>query len=500
MRVNRALDKLRDALSKHGVTSTGLALAVVLTRDAIAATPAHLAARVASTAMTGAANASGLDFLLTSKIKLALAGFVLAAAAVAVFNLRHSHAETSREFIEPIAQTNVAAPVAPVMPRMEAAPMGNDMNERRLHLQIVTADSSQPIPFVPIQYFNWHDDSFHVQRTTQRTLTTDRVGVCDVRYPSNFTRLELIVGKEPFADTRLLWQKPLSDVVPSDYILRVERAVTIGGTVVDSEGTPVSGAKVTWKLNAPSLSESKPPPEHEYYGTEYETITDLAGHWEIRRIAGAIIPYLVGQAVESNYVDSTETFTSRDKSAVSDLRDGNYVFKLNQAATARGVVIDAQGNPIPNAEIFVGNRPGRSGSDGRFAVQGCQPERQVILAEADGFAATIMEVDLRQDSTFVRLIMRPGKLLRLKIVDAEGHAIANAFVNVVPDDKRYFTDFGIHNPIQNWSDSEGRVSWTNAPDTDVRLNVSAAGYPATLSEKIHPDGNEHVITLSQGSP
>lgn len=502
MRVNRALEKLHDALSKHGVTSTALALAAALTRDAVGSTPAHLAARVTTTAIAGSANTGGLGFLLTSKIQLALAGFLLVVATVTVFNLRHSHTETSQGSVEAIAETNVATAAATIKTAPAMMPIENGANDQRLRLQIVTADSGQPIPFVPIQYFKWYDDSYQVRRTTQRTLTTDRFGVCDVRYPRNFTRLELIVGKAPFADIRLLWQKPLGDVVPSNYVLRVERAVPIGGTVVDSEGTPVSGAKVTWKLSAPGISESKPPPEHEYYGTEYDAITDSAGHWEIRRIAANIMPYLAGQAVESNYVDA-EIFTSRDKSAREQLRESAFVFKLGHPVTAVGEVVDVDGKPIWDATIYVGNRVGKSRSDGKFSVRGCQPgTRQLFSVEASGFLSMSTGIDISNNTAPMHVVLQSGKPLRLRVVDAAGNPIANAFISPENDpfqkgQKFWFNSID-HRDYK--TDSEGRLSWSNAPDVELSVSITGIGVSSVITEKIRPDGKEHIITLSQSSP
>src|SRR5208282_5532119 len=60
MRVNRALGKLHEALAKRGVTSTALALAGLLSNNAVGGTPAHLTAKVASAAMKEATGAGGL--------------------------------------------------------------------------------------------------------------------------------------------------------------------------------------------------------------------------------------------------------------------------------------------------------------------------------------------------------------------------------------------------------------------------------------------------------
>jgi hypothetical protein len=63
MRVDRALEKLQELLSRRGITSTSSALAAALVAGAIVSAPAGLAATITTTAMAPAlaAQASGTD-------------------------------------------------------------------------------------------------------------------------------------------------------------------------------------------------------------------------------------------------------------------------------------------------------------------------------------------------------------------------------------------------------------------------------------------------------
>ncbi len=87
-RVSRAIDKLRGALSRRGVTSTGGALAALMLTNSVHAAPAALADRVAGRALAGAANAggtlvgalAGMGAAARFKAGAALAGVAVAAA------------------------------------------------------------------------------------------------------------------------------------------------------------------------------------------------------------------------------------------------------------------------------------------------------------------------------------------------------------------------------------------------------------------------------------
>lgn len=82
MRVDRALEKLRVALARRGITSTAAALAVALADQAVVAAPAGWSAAVAGSvlansapaASSGAVTAELLHFMATSKMTIVLMG------------------------------------------------------------------------------------------------------------------------------------------------------------------------------------------------------------------------------------------------------------------------------------------------------------------------------------------------------------------------------------------------------------------------------------------
>ena len=93
MRVERALDKLRAALVRRGITSTAAALGVALANQAAATAPAGIVASVTGAALAGAAVSGGagawVTFLTMSKIKVGIvSAIIVAVAATGVVELR----------------------------------------------------------------------------------------------------------------------------------------------------------------------------------------------------------------------------------------------------------------------------------------------------------------------------------------------------------------------------------------------------------------------------
>lgn len=85
MRIDRALEKMRGLLARHGVTSTAAALGVALAGQAGAAVPAGLAASITGAALGGGATAAALVFMSITKLQAAAAIAVLAAGVAGLF-------------------------------------------------------------------------------------------------------------------------------------------------------------------------------------------------------------------------------------------------------------------------------------------------------------------------------------------------------------------------------------------------------------------------------
>jgi RNA polymerase sigma factor (sigma-70 family) len=81
MRVDRAVDKLRDLLARRGVTSSAAALSLALANQAVVAAPAGLAATVTGAALVGSGTATAFAFMSLTKLQLGLASAVLVTGA-----------------------------------------------------------------------------------------------------------------------------------------------------------------------------------------------------------------------------------------------------------------------------------------------------------------------------------------------------------------------------------------------------------------------------------
>lgn len=508
MRVERALEKLHGILVKQGAALSAVALAGLLGANAVVAAPAHLAAKVVAGTLAGVAVGGAASVLsqVFAVLKTKAAMSVVAAALVAGLGFVYATRSAATNGKNPeapvaIAANNAAPATAMIAVTESNAPIivakpARKLDTQMLHLQIVTADSGKPIPLVPIDYRGWVGGKF-----TGKQFTSDRFGECDVDYPTNITELQLTTRKDGFADTQLLWRPPNGEMIPTNYLLRVDWPVAIGGQVVDADGKPVAGAKVGWNHNDdPGAVKS---PQTHLFGW-IETTTDENGKWRINRMAEEMIPLIYGSARHSNYVGAAMVFSGRDKLLETKLLDGTHVFKLGRAITVTGIVVDAAGNPVPDAKILVGtvrsseSRKGATQSDGTFAISGCPPSKQFVTASAKGFAPTTLEVNLGESSGPIRLVVKPGKTLRLRVVDAQGNPIPKATVwydcinrGIIKPDM----PIPVQLDFSPTTDKQGQIVLANAPDCEMKLTARASGFLNAQEIRIRPDDEEHLITL-----
>jgi protocatechuate 3,4-dioxygenase beta subunit len=479
----------------------------------INAAPAGLAAKAAKFALTGAAAGGGLIPMLaklseSAAFKVLLGGIII----VAAFWLTRRHSSTLETQDHQTNTISVAAAGAPNGPPASnqlartTAPVKANTTEaagRVLMINVAAADSGKPIPDVEFDYWLWiKGDVKH-----KKPLYATRLGTCKVPIPDHTTELSLVSERDGFADTLLDWHVDHGEQIPAQYTLRVARAVPIGGTVLGPDGNPVAGAEVGFNNNPDPGLQTRP--QNDDFGWPFwiTAKSDSQGRWEINRLGKETLKTIYGSASHPDFVGTMLVRPGQQADLLSQMLTETYVFKLGRAVVVQGAVKDPDGNAVPNAKVLVGkasmggSRNGKSRADGTFSIAGCVPGTNVITAQAKGFAAATLDVNLTDNAEPFELILHPGKLLKLRVVDEDGNPVPRAdvwldtFQNGPVDSKEPAPpqiDF------QRQTDAQGRLQWAEAPDGELKFTVSADGYMRGGDYQCRADGTEHVATLQHG--
>ena len=514
-RVSRAIEKLRSLLVERGVTLSAVLLATLLAGRIINAAPAGLAAQAAKFALAGAVAAGGAGLVpVLAKLsqsmlfKIALCGAVVAGAAWLYLPQRGSkevRQPPARPAASVVRTANASREASLISERSMSAlvPATNDtdMASNVLVLHIVAADSGKPIPNVEINYWQWKSRRIPQGRSTQAT----RFGVCKVPVPDDIARLSIVSHRDGFADTLLDWDMAeRAEQVPGEYTLKLERAVPIGGQVLDPDGHPVAGANVSFGNQGNPASETRPQTDNFGWPFWITTTTDSQGRWQINRIGADALRTVNGFANHPDFVGNFAGVRQHPE-IETQLTAGTYVFNLSRGVVVKGVVVDANGQPVPNANILVGG-PGEQGArrtesqnDGSFSVAACNPLDNLITADAKGYATTTIDTNLSDSLGPVRLVLRPGAILKLRVTDNNGNPIAHANVMLNPDrynlDREHAEPVPVEVRFNKRTGPDGRLEWDNAPDTELNFIVGREDYMVNRDVMVHPDGTEHVVIL-----
>lgn len=514
-RVARALEKLRGLLAERGVSPGGAALAALLGERAVEAAPATLAEPVSRAALAASA-VNGLTWLgallATGKGRLAVG--LAAAAIVAVplaWYLSRDSSPPGRSAGDRAGTTaasvgnahdssrNVSTGGASGSASANLPAVATTPDPEALVLTLLDAETGQPVPDVVVDYRCRMGTDLD-----RRTLHGTRGGICDVRFPrGTATHLQLTTRCEGFADTRLEWRPDRGEQIPFEYTLRLERAVPIGGTVVDPDGQPVAGAKVSFG-HADDPARDRRPESHAFGWLQVET--DSEGRWAVNRIAEEVLRWIRGSAEHPDYVRAADLEVARNPGAEERLRAGQYVFQLRRGVTVRGVVVDGLEQPVTEATVRVGMlgevhaRETRTLADGSFAVAACEPGRKPVTAEAPGFTATTIETDIHENTPPLRLVLQPGKTLRFRTVDGSGQPLPKVwFAYSLFGGLREQRELAATSPPQvefsGETDAEGRAVWENAPDQELVFSFAKSGYLRRDDVSLRPGDTEHVIVL-----
>ncbi len=226
------------------------------------------------------------------------------------------------------------------------------------------------------------------------------------------------------------------------------------------------------------------------------------GHWSC-----SVIPAEnPGYSLEARHPDFSATKIAswspglsgeeKDGETVRQLWAGRLLTVFNDSLAVRGRVTDEAGNPISNARID--HKPGsdaallfRTDAKGEFLIPKLKPGPFRFAVSAEGFAPECVQAEIQTGLEPVLVVLKPGALLRLRVVDQAGTEISGATV--------LMEQWGEHRDALNWSaesGSDGRIEWHSAPRGEqLELCARKNGWCYTRSIQVTADGEEHVITM-----
>jgi RNA polymerase sigma factor (sigma-70 family) len=405
----------------------------------------------------------------------------------------------------------------PPPPKERAAtpePQSKPAAARTLRITVLDPQG-KPLAGADIHAGVWTDEKGF---KANRDYKTDAAGVAVVELPKSFTILRLWASKKPFVTLFANWERGevASGKVPGQYTFRLESPVSAGGRVVDEGGKPIAGAQVEVSLLdnlKPAQSDSRVRYNNWLAERSEPAITDAEGRWHIDNVPNHPSVELYLLVTHPDYVTVEDWWQLRKANdlTTAKLLQRTAVVKLKRGVIVRGQVTDPAGKPIPQAIVVAGDDPYgthmpskfATDAEGRYRLPALPPGLTTLTAMAPGCAPQMRKVDVRAGLPPQDFHLRPGKTIRLRVVDAAGKPVPGASVYLLEwkGSKSIQTNHNPNHPklpstkIPRATNTQGVWEWTFAPnDGSVKLQIGKRGFAFSELE-VAGGAPERTVTL-----
>jgi len=350
-------------------------------------------------------------------------------------------------------------------PPPHGAPPRGDMV---LHLRTVTAEDAKPAGDVALEV--WVDRLRYLG-------STKADGTVELQLLKRFKRIAVIARKDGRVPTMLAWAE--GESVPERRELRLPRATSLGGTVIDPAGQPVEGARVF--LLAP-----QPLGDHAWADLlDVPAPTDAQGRWRLDGVPEELSAFAL-RVGHPRVV--AEGFDASPKVDLAELRAGKAKLTVQPMFRVRGRVLDAGGKPVAGARVSgQGKEAWRdqyadlaTDKEGRFEWDAVRPGELKVSAQSPAHGPVTVQFGVAADVADLDLRLGPGRQVRGRVVDRDGRPVPRARVVLASWAGHKMTDWSA------LTDADGRFAWDHAPQETMQLGVYRTGYDVAYAASQPP--------------
>jgi Carboxypeptidase regulatory-like domain/Polysaccharide lyase family 4, domain II len=266
---------------------------------------------------------------------------------------------------------------------------------------------------------------------------------------------------------------------------KLQRAWTIGGIFVDSDGKPVPNVRVILQLQMNAGQ----------FITSDRIYSNSKGIWKFESVPESMSE-VTAQINEPKFVPENPTL-SRAEFRVEPGREPSALITLETGLTVTGTVTDDGGKPIAKALVrtTINNdtRSAFTDKKGLYGLEGCAPGNSRIVASAKGRAPDLQDVAIGPGLGPVDFRLKPGNTIRVRVLDEKGKPVPKATVYF----QRWRGRFGYFEFDQapRQADDDGVWEWKEAPAEEVLANIGRPGGITITNRPLSPRKEEYVFRI-----
>ncbi|MCL2305104.1 MAG: carboxypeptidase regulatory-like domain-containing protein, partial [Planctomycetaceae bacterium] len=345
-------------------------------------------------------------------------------------------------------------------------------------------ESGTPIPQAKFSY--WGDPQPRDAPDFRKYTETNENGQYTVEFDPNTQKSLVFIFESPgYAPFHAAWGDKDSNIthdpIPAEYSVKLEKAITIGGVVLDPDGKPLAGASIDFSVPWGKRVRIKQP---DYYVCGCRAKTDENGVWKYESVPSDLLDSDVGIMFKHpDYMNTQKRFKSAD---LVPNAEGTFTqsVQLEQGITITGRVTDIAGNPVVgaivvgrNTEYGLDNGQAETNENGEYSLKNWGESRDAYVGVwKAGMMSALKSLPAveKANPPVVNFTLQPaGKPVTFKIVDKNGESIKGFSIAIERwGNHRLVSDIlltGTDNRPE--TDENGRWTWREAPESEVVFDM-----------------------------
>ena len=324
--------------------------------------------------------------------------------------------------------------------------------------------------------------------------TTGKFGRFELEYgQTTADYLSIKIFKDGFAPKRLYFRpKETGMELPKNYLVKMEKGISITGLVRTIDGQNVADANVKINIYERSYDDTE-----QYDVLDVLCKSDSEGKWSYDGIPPNCSE--INLKVEHpQYIDAEK---SGKNVQIEPLTKGDFVLFVRKPLTISGWVMDKNGKPIINAKLFEGfsryvdSSQTQTDKQGHFIFDRMYHGETILTAEADTFAPDMKVLNIKESIDNLQFVLDPGYSIFVQVDDLNGKPVEG--VKLTAGEWRKFNEWQRSRNIslKGTTDSQGRLILNNAPQDEVYFSIYKEGYARYDKFPMSPQEKEYQITL-----
>jgi uncharacterized GH25 family protein len=324
-------------------------------------------------------------------------------------------------------------------------------------------------------------------------FTTDNNGLALVRYPdSGLETLDVGASHDDYGTRKMVWDLKAGDSVPATYTLKLTAGVSIGGTVVDENSSPIAEAKIALNRFWSGGEEINQKGEQDDFPSQNLT-TDAQGSWQAKGLPAGLLDHIFLDVKHPDFMGTNIT-VGANGTMESQLRAGALKIILRRGLDVRGLVMDENYNPLSDATVWAGKKYYRdrqetkTDAQGKFSFRNISEGSVAFSVDAKGRQPDSKLFTVKAGMPDIVFRLPPGHVIRGVVQDEIGSPLSG--VRVVLEGEG---DIGRTYEFSATTGADGRFTWDGAPAGPMQFYFGKEGFADSRNKSLTPDKDNVVV-------